>query len=267
MSKKTILAVGLLMILALWAVRIPTGAAPLMQSTPFPLPTPGDDGRILYTVQPGDSQFLIAAKFQIDINQLRILNNWTADEVLVEGQIVLLGLATDQQPTATPTDIGEATPLATPEPEGSGMICVLLYEDVNGDALRQETEFGIGGGAVSVSERTGRASQTGDSMALNDLEGEPIPTCFQELPPGEYTVSVAAPEGYNPTTAQSATLQLVAGDETTLNFGAQLSSGARSGQLSPQEGGRSPLMGLLGVVLLLSGLGLGAYTWQLARRS
>ena len=143
---------------------------------------------------------------------------------------------------------------------------VFVGRRFNGDALRQETEFGIDGGAVSASERTGLASQTGNSMALTDADGEPIPTCFEGLPPGEYTVSAAAPESYNPTTAQSATLQLTAGDETTLNFGAQLSSEAQSGQLTPEEGGRSPLMGLLGIVLLLSGLGLGAYTWQLARR-
>jgi hypothetical protein len=83
---------------------------------------------------------------------------------------------------------------------------------------------------------------------------------------GEYTVSVAAPQGYNATTAQSATIQLNPGDATTLNFGAQASSTSGLGALTPEEGGRSPLMGLLGIVLLLSGAGLGFYTWQMSRR-
>jgi hypothetical protein len=266
MPKKLFPAFGLVLILILWVVRIPTGAAPLLQATPFPTPTAGDDGRILYTVQPGDSPLLIAAKFQLDIDQLRILNNWAADVVLVEGEVILLGLATQEEASPTATLEVEATAEVTPEPQGTGMICVLLFDDINGDALRQETESGIDAGAVSVSERTGLASETGTSVNALDADGEPVHTCFDELPPGEYTVSAAAPEGYNPTTAQSATLQLAAGDETTLNFGAQLSSEARADQLSPQEGGRSPLMGLLGVVLLLSGLGLGAYTWQLSRQ-
>ncbi|MDA1329862.1 MAG: hypothetical protein DWG76_02805 [Chloroflexi bacterium] len=267
MTKKLTWAAALIVFILLWAVRLPVSAAPQLQSTPLPTPTAGADGRILYVVQLNDSPFLIAAKFQIDINQLRILNNWASDEILLEGQTILLGLATEQEPTPTPTPQTEVTPEGTPEAPGTGTICVLLFNDVNGDALRQETEFGIDSGAVSVSERSGLASQTGTSFNILDVDGEPITTCFNDLPLGEYTVSVAAPEGYNPTTAQSAPLQLAAGDETTLNFGAQLSSGAQSNQLSPQEGGRSPLLGLLGIVLLLSGLGLGAYTWQIARRS
>jgi hypothetical protein len=146
------------------------------------------------------------------------------------------------------------------------MICALLFDDVNGDALRQESEFGIAAGAVSVSQRAGQASETGTTGDEIDADDEPVPLCFDDLPTGEYTISVAAPSGYNPTTAQTATLELKAGDETRLNFGAQLGSAAQSAILTPEEGGRSPLMGLLGFVLLLSGAGLGVYTWQMARR-
>lgn len=266
MTKKLVFGSGLLLLAMFLVLSLPVAASPDVQSTPFPTPTAGQDGRILYTVQAGDSAWLISAKFNIDINQLRILNNWAPDEVLVEGQIVLLGLASREEPTPQETAQPEVTAEITPESPGSGTLCVLLFEDVNGDALRQETEFGIATGAVSVSERTGLASQTASTLDVVDAEGDPLLSCFEDLPLGEYTVSVAAPEGYNPTTAQSATLALSAGDETTLNFGAQLSSEAQAARLSPEEGGRSPLMGLLGIVLLLSGLGLGAYTWQLARR-
>lgn len=242
-------------------------AAPLFQSTPLPLPEPGPDGRVLYTVLPGDSPWLIAGKFNIPIEQLRILNNWSADRVLFEGETVILAIvSTDATPTdgATPEVAATNTPEAGP---GTGTICVLLFDDVNGDALRQETEFGIAGGAASVSERTGLASRTGDTLAQTDADGLPIPVCFQDLPSGEYTVSVAAPQGYNPTTAQSITIRLSAGDETSLNFGAQPGSSSGFNLLAPEEGGPpSLLMGLLGVVLLLTGGGLAVYSWQLSRR-
>lgn len=266
MIKKILLPTGLILLFFFLALSVPAAASPSLQATPFPTPTPAQDGRILYTIQAGDSQWLIAAKFNLDIEQLRILNNWTADEILIEGQVILLGLASQVDPTAQPTLQGEATPESTPESPGTGMICAFLFEDVNGDALRQESEFGIAAGAVSVSERTGQASETGTTTDEIDADEDPVPACFEELPVGEYTISVAAPEGYNPTTAQSATLDLKAGDETTLNFGAQLSSAAQAEFLSPEVGGRSPLMGLLGLVLILGGAGLGVYTWQLARQ-
>lgn len=227
-------------------------------------PTPGADGRILYTVLAGDTQLGIAEKFAIDVNVLRQLNNWTAETPLIEGQVILLG-TTGQGATATVAPTSEVVATVTEQVPGTGMICVLLFDDVNGDALRQETEFGIAGGEASVSERTGLASRTGTTLAEVDADGAPVPVCFEELPLGEYTISVAAPQGYNPTTAQSATIQLNPGDATTLNFGAQ-AGGSSSGALTPEEGGRSPLMGLLGIVLLLSGAGLGFYTWQMSRR-
>lgn len=229
-----------------------------------PTPTPGADGRILYTVLTGDTQIGISARFGIDLNALRQLNNWSADTTLIEGTVILLGTA-GQEPTATPGPTSEVVATVTEQAPGTGMICVLLFEDVNGDALRQETEFGISGGAASVSERTGLASRTDTTRAEVGTEGDPIATCFEELPLGEYTVSVAAPQGYNPTTALSATIQLNPGDATTLNFGAQAGSSSGFGALTPEEGGRSPLMGLLGIVLLLSGAGLGFYTWQMSR--
>lgn len=247
----------------IWATFSPVYASNSVFQTQ-PTPTPGADGRILYTVVAGDSQIGISEKFGIDLNTLRQLNNWTADETLIEGQVILLGVA-GQGATGTPGPTSEVVATVTPQTPGTGMICVLLFDDVNGDALRQETEFGIAGGAASVSERTGLASRTGTTVAEVDADGAPVPVCFDQLPIGEYTISVAAPQGYNPTTTQSETIQLSPGNTTTLNFGAQVGSSI-SGALTPEEGGRSPIMGLLGVVLLLSGAGLGYYTWQMSRQ-
>ncbi len=252
----------LLALSLVWAALSPVYASNSALQTQ-PTPTPGADGRILYTVVAGDSQIGISEKFGIDLNTLRQLNNWTADTILIEGEVILLGV-TGQEATATPGPTSEVVATVTEQSTGTGMICVLLFDDVNGDALREETEFGIANGAASVSERTGLASQTGTTLAEVDADGAPVPVCFDQLPIGEYTVSIAAPQGYNPTTAQNQTIQLNPGDATTINFGAQAGSSVGSA-LTPEEGGRSPLMGLLGVVLLLSGAGLGFYTWQMSR--
>lgn len=261
-----LLLASLFVVVVLSAMPSQAAASPLFQATPQPLPAPEADGRVLYTALSGDSPWLIAGKFNIAIEQLRILNSWSADKVLQEGETVILAIVTEAPPTSEATS--EVVATGTPEGmPGTGAICVLLFNDLNGDAMRQTDELGIPGGAASVSERTGLASRTDDTLQQLDENGDPVAVCFADLPGGEYTVSVAAPQGYNPTTAQSATIQLNPGDETSLNFGAQPGSSGGLSILSPEEGGPpSPLMGLLGIVLLLGGGALAAYSWQLSRR-
>lgn len=249
------------------AVFGPAGTAygSAIQSTPQPLPTAGADGRVTYLVLAGDSPWSIAAKFGIDLVVLQNLNNWTGDEVLAEGQEVLLALASEQQPTATvgPEVAATNTPMAT----GTGSICVLLFDDINGDALRDETEVGIADGQASINERTGKASNSAATVSALDEDGEPVRTCFDALPLGDYTVSIALPTGYNPTTARDRQLQITRGGEVqTVNFGAQASSSAGGSGASLDLGTRSPLMGLLGILLLLGGAGLGFYTYRSSRR-
>jgi hypothetical protein len=242
-------------------------AAPVFQLTPFPTPTAGPDGRILYQVQLGDTLWRIAAVAGISIDELRILNGLDPDEVITVGQVLLLGLGGPAgQPTDPPPPGATPVPPTPTEAAGGAIICVLLFEDTNGDALRQEEEFAINGGAVSINERTGLFANTGDTTDEIDPETlAPIPVCFQEVPTGSYTISVAIPDGYNPTTTLSVPLEVQAGDSTTLNFGAQLGSEAVSSNLPVQEGGRSPMLGVLGFALLLAGVGLGVYSLRAGR--
>ncbi len=80
-------------------------------------------------------------------------------------------------------------------------------------------------------------------------------------------ISVAAPEGYNRTTVLNQTLRLEAGQTTQLAFGAQANSElAAETALIPKSPRKSPLMGILGGVLLAAGIGLGIYA-ALLRRS
>jgi hypothetical protein len=251
----------ILVTLILLGGRIPALAAPRYQLTPFPTPTPGPDGRIIYKVQPNDTLLRISLIAGISIEELRGLNNLSGDNIIV-GQELLLGLGGPSQVTPTPGPSPTPTPLQ-PTPTtipGFGTLCVLLYYDRNGDSIRVEEEESIPGSAISISNRLGTVSLTETTTA--GLE----PQCFDNLPEGEYSVSVAIPIGYNPTTHTSFDLVLKAGDVSYLDFGAQPNTETQAEeQAPPSEGKRSPLLGILGGALLLVAVGLALFAGRYLR--
>jgi hypothetical protein len=83
--------------------------------------------------------------------------------------------------------------------------------------------------------------------------------CFTDVTPGRYTVSVGIPDNYNPTTTLSYDLTVSPGDQSYLDFGAQ---GRTQVVRDPEAGGRSPAVGLGGLLLLLGGGALGWYAWR-----
>ena len=238
-------------------------AAPPAQG--FVTSTPGPDGRILYTVVAGDNCSSVAFQHGITVQQLRQYNTRLNDEcTLIPGQQIIVGLVQIQTgPTAGPSPT-LAQPLASPTPfTGTTEVCVLLFDDLNGDALRQETEFGIDGGAVSLTNLNGSYSQTQNTSADVDPDtSEPVRACFGDVPPGEYSVSMAVPDAYNPTMQVSYKLTVHAGDRASVDFGAQ-SKTETSGGAAPVAGNnRSSGLGLVGLLLLLGGLGLGYYAYR-----
>lgn len=222
-------------------------------------PTPDAEGRIQYIVKEGDTCISVSLINYVDLDQLRLLNNLNTDCILIPGQKLLLGTAvaapTQSGPTFTPTPL---LPSATPF-KGNGQVCIVLFNDINGNSLAEEGETAVADGAVSVTDRIGQISLTGKTSA--SLE-EPV--CFNEMTEGEYNISVAVPEGYNPTTRLDYALSLKAGDQSTLDFGAQVSSQAQTTPVT--EGGRSPLLGIVGGLVVLAGIGLGVYARKAVRR-
>jgi hypothetical protein len=267
MKKILLSGIGVILIcVLLLGLQTPTQAAPLTQQTVFPTPTPGPDGRIIYIAQQGDTFWRISAITGVPVSP--------DDDIVVPGREYLLGYAGPAQVTptlgASPT-AGFQLPTSTASP-GWGILCVLLYDDINGDALRQETEPSIAGGAVSVGNRQGTVSLSADTLS-GGISTLVIPTpqdlgyvCFEELPKGQYTASAAIPEGYNATTDLNNAVELDAGQTTLVAFGAQPNSEVEAQTaIIPETPGKSPLLGIVGGVLLLSGIGLGVYAAVLRR--
>jgi hypothetical protein len=80
---------------------------------------------------------------------------------------------------------------------------------------------------------------------------------------GQYNVSAAAPDGYNPTIDLTSKIVITAGDIAYIDYGAQLKTVVDPGNPSDK---RSPLMGILGAVFLLAGIGIGVIVLSLLRK-
>ncbi len=263
MNAKRFFVLFVLLSLLLFGVWLPAGAAPGAQQQ-YATPTPGPDGRIVYIVQPGDNCFRVAALHGITVEQLRQLNSRLDENcTLVAGQELLIGVVSPatETPEIQPTP-GE--PTVTPTPlSGTTEVCVLLFNDANGNAMREASEPAVAGGAVSLTENNGKYSGTQDTVIPSDPEAYQG-ICFTNIPEGTYTISVGIPSNYNPTMELSYALEVNAGDRAFVDFGIQ--SRDVVVDPSPEEagggGGLSAFLGIFGALLLLGGTALGYYAWR-----
>jgi len=243
-------AIGLfLFALLVIAILLPTTGSSRLPQAYYYTPTPGADGRIIYTVKENDTCISIALLNDIDEQVLRSLNNLQGDDCqfLQVGQQLLIGVI--EEATATPQT--QDTPQPTPTPfKGNGTICIFLFNDANGNAMAEEAELPIAGGEVSLTDQLNNINLIGTTA--DTIE----PLCFEDIPEGEYNISVAIPEGYNPTTVMNYALALSAGEVSIVDFGAQPSSSMQPifGDDRP-----SPLLAVLGFFFIASGVGLFLY--------
>lgn len=245
--------------LSLSMLRLPASA----QGTPYQTPTPNANGDIIFKVRAGDSCIGISLLTNVSIETIKTLNGLDDACVLYEGQDLILGrvepvvLTQTAMPTATtPPEL--ITPSPTPSP-GTATICVVLFHDKDGNGLRTTGEDYLYGGEVSVSNRDGSVSLTGTTVAGNPDEVQP--RCFTDLPQDSYNVSVAIPDGFNATTITNYALEVKAGEDATIDFGAQ-ESAPSAGVVTPDSARRSPVLGIVGGIILLAGLGLAFYMWR-----
>jgi len=231
----------------------------------FQTPTPNAEGQIIYTVQEGDTCTRIFLLTGVTIDELMTLNNLDADCSVFPSQNLLLGTveprtATPSGPTPTPT-----TPGPTPTPfEGTAELCVVLFEDLDGNQMRSEGEFYLSGGVISVNNRIGTYSETMETIggdpnlfAFECFTADCIEyQCFQDLPEGDYNLSMGIPEGYLATTSLNLALEVTAGDTIMIDFGAQPSTQIPADDLPDAQSNRSPLLLAVGLILLAGGAGL-----------
>lgn len=271
MNRRFFLTLSLVAVtVAFFGLTLPAQASPPPQLAQYATPTPGPDGRIIYIVQAGDNCTSISLKTGVSI-ELLLGQNPTLDcNLVIEGQQLLLGLGGPAAYTPTPGPSPTPT-IAPPTPTpfaGTTEVCILLFDDLNGDALRQPTEFGLEGGQVSVTDINGAYSKTERTVSAIDPDTEePIRTCFADVPEGTFNLSMAVPEGYNPTTNIAYRLEVKAGDRAFVPFGAQSKSVQAVTPEEPDPSPNSPLMGILGAVFLLGGLGMGWYALRLRKPS
>ncbi len=269
MKLRPVVVIGIFLIaLVLLGISLPAQAAPSPQGVQFATSTPLPDGRIMYQVQTGDTCIRVALLHGISVEQLRQLNTkLDANCTLIPGELLLIGTggpsAVSPTPGPSPTPL---LPTITPTPfTGTTDICVLLFNDINGDGLRELTEPVIVGGAISVTETNGKYSKNLTTVINSDpnaYEG----LCFTDVPEGNYNISAAIPDKYNPTMALTNTIDVKAGDRAFVDFGAQSkdTTVAQPGNTNP-GGGTSPILGFLGGLLLLGGIGLGWYALRLRK--
>ncbi len=263
---RLIILAGLAMTAVLYMGSLRAQAATPQQQ--FATNTPLPDGRITYKVQAGDTCTRIQLLYGISLEQLRELNqNINSDCTnIIEGQELLVGTGGPAgAATITPgPPFTQGPPTVTPTPfAGTTEICVLLFDDLNGDALHEADEPAIAGGAISVAETSGKYSKTLETV-INPDPTAYAGTCFGEVPEGKYNIGAAIPDNYNPTMNLTYTLDVKAGDRAFVDFGAQSRETTAAAPASP-DGSKStsPLLGFLGGLLLLGGLGLGWYALRL----
>lgn len=240
----------------------PLLATPVDAQIFYYTPTAMENGNIYYTVRENETCDSISYLTGVNIDTLRTLNNLDLDQCrfLQIGQQLLLGTVPTPEVTVGPSPTPTSN-LPTPEPiKGYGIICVYLYDDVNGNAMAETDEItntGLAGGEISITNSNGTFSKTGTTINT----GEAV--CYEEVPEGEYTISVAIPDGYNPTSAQNYTINLKAGDTATVNFSAQASSTL---PLSTDGGNSSVFLAIVGGFIILAGIGLALYVRFLRRK-
>ena len=234
----------------------------------FQTPTPNAESQIIYTVREGDTCTSIYLLFQnrIPIEQIIALNGLDGDCTLTVSQKLII--ATVEPVTATLTGPVPTATIGPPSPtpfDGNAELCVVLFGDLDGNQMRSETESYLSGGVISVNDRGGTYSET-----LETVGGDPElvdPACFDDVPEGEYNLSMGIPEGYYATTSLNMALYVTAGDTVVGDFGAQPASQGIDPDVSVEQDGRSPLLLVIGILFLAGGAGLTFFFIRFRRQS
>ena len=199
------------------------------------------DGSVVHIVQAGETLDSIAFAYEVTRADLIALNNISDPRIIQIGQAIIV-----RAPDPTPEPTGEATSEATgeaevtaePPPEvlhaapapvisaASGgavypidpantgaSVCVIFFEDVNGNRLQDGSEAPLAGGDILL-------TLDGTPAGQHETEAVPDPFCFDNLTSGSYTAQAAPPDGYGLTTPNQLRVQVYPGAQINVIFGA-----------------------------------------------
>jgi hypothetical protein len=271
MKKNYLIHVGVLLIVmafSLILITMPVKATEPLQNA-YQTPTPNSDGQIIYTVKEGDNCFSIYLLFQnqVPIERIIELNGLDAECSIFPSQQLII--AEVEPATATPPGPQPTATLGEPTPtpfEGNARVCVVLFEDLDGNQMRSETEFYLEGGVVSMSNRSGTFSETLETVGGDPDLAEEV--CFEDVPAGQYNLSMGIPDGYVQTTSLNIALEVTLGDTFVIDFAAQPDSQVAQPQETQGEtGGRSPILLAIGIILLAGGAGLAFFFIRLRTKA
>lgn len=232
-----------------------------------PTSTPLPSGEVWYTVRAGDTLAVIAYYHLTTADDIKRLNSLTSNAIF-PGNKLLIKYETPQ-PTPTDTPPVSPTPSNTPElvqlPTGTqpsianlpnyGQLCVVAYNDANGNATNDAEPMLAD---VRVTLSLGESPIDGFVTSSNEAVH-----CFPFMPPNTYTITVAAPAGFTPSTAHEALVELKAGSLITLAFGI---SPVASSPAAAQANQPMPiLLMFIGITIVLMGV-TGAAAFWIARK-
>ena len=91
--------------------------------------------------------------------------------------------------------------------------------------------------------------------------------CFSDVPEGKYNIGAAIPDNYNPTMALTYTLDVRAGIAPS-SISEPRAASPHLGRAGGESGGNatSPILGIVGGLLLLGGIGLGWFALRGRKR-
>jgi len=125
-------------------------------------------------------------------------------------------------PTATPTGTPTATPTATLEPHMVGSLSAFVWEDLDGDGVRDGSEPPLAGALIEVflpETTSGGAASSSLEPPIDWCTTDGTGLCAFELGAGAYVVTETDPEGFGSTTSDSFAVEVVAGEVTEVFFG------------------------------------------------
>lgn len=176
-------------------------------------------------------------------------------------------------PNAQPTTDPNAEPTRIVQPTateaGAAAICIMLYNDANGNGIYDAGEGLVANGQFSLLDMS-----NSNTVATYTTDGASEPHCFENLPSGNYRINSTVPTAYKATTRSDWDLTLAAGSTADLQFGAQSSGTATAGETPTTTTADSDstsrlvraLLAAAGVVLLLIAAGVAGFLVLTRRR-